>query len=441
MVEQSRKQNVVIPILLAMIFMCAYIFLPFKYFAASVIALIGVAAVLYDVRLGLMAAVFSLPYLPDMLGLLFMIFLLGAFVFNEIIRKRENISTNPIDIGVFLYILVIIFSTITSIYPTGSLRDLALHLAGFSFLFVMVNTIKTKEDFNKLAVIIIASATLVALYGLYQYVVGVELDAAWVDVENNPNMRTRIYSVFYNPNILAEYLIMLIPISVSLFWFNKKIGKKVLFLGTTLVMALALVLTMSRGGWLGFAFSAFVFILLIQRKLLLSVIPIVVAGIYLLPQSILNRLLSIGNMADSSNAYRIKMWEVAGQIIKDNWKAGVGFGHLPFKQTFETYIRTMPTYHAHNTFIEVAAELGIPGLIVFLFFLFVIFKYGILKIYRSEDKYIKIMGAGVISGLAGLLLHGMVENVLYIPRIIITFWMMIAFILTLVRIEDNSHAS
>ena len=250
----------------------------------------------------------------------------------------------------------------------------------------------------------------------------------------------KVYSVFYNPNILAEYLIMLIPISVGLFWYNKEIKKKVLYLGTTLVMTLALILTLSRGGWLGFAFSAFVFILIIERKLLLSIIPISVLGIYLLPQSIINRILSIGNMADSSNAYRLKMWEITRQIIKDNWKAGVGFGHLPFKQTFESYIRTMPTYHAHNTFLEVAAEIGIPGLIVFLFFLFIIFKYGILKIYNSQDRYIKVLGAGVISGLAGVLLHGLVENVLYIPRIIITFWMMISFILTLVRIED-SHIS
>ena len=301
----------------------------------------------------------------------------------------------------------------------------------------MVNSVKSKEDFNKIVVMLVFSATLVALYGLFQYIVGVEMEAAWLDVENNPDIRTRIYSVFHNPNILAEYLIMTIPLSVSLFWHSKRIHKKIIFLGTTLIMSLALVLTLSRGGWLGFAFSAFIFIILVERRLLLTLIPITLGGVYLLPQTIINRILSIGNLSDSSNAYRITMWEITLDIIKDNWVAGVGFGHLPFKQTFETYIRTHPTFHAHNTYLETAAEMGIPGLIVFLLFLFTLFKYGIKKLVKSEDKYISTVSAGVLSGLGGVMFHGAVENVLYLPKIIITFWILVSFILTLVRIQDG----
>ena len=46
------------------------------------------------------------------------------------------------------------------------------------------------------------------------------------------------------------------------------------------------------------------------------------------------------------------------------------------------------------------------------------------------------MGAGAISALGGVLLHGLVENVLYLPKIILTFWILVSFILTLVRITD-----
>ena len=108
--------------------------------------------------------------------------------------------------------------------------------------------------------------------------------------------------------------------------------------------------------------------------------------------------------------------EITLDIIKDNWVAGVGFGHLPFKQTFETYIRTHPTFHAHNTYLETAAEMGIPGLIVFLLFLFTLFKYGIKKLVKSEDKYISTVSAGVLSGLGGVMFHGAVENVFIYQR-------------------------
>lgn len=383
----------------------------------------------------LMAASFLMPFLPDMAGLLMMYSLTAVYLVNDVMNEHNDLTRSKMDIPIILYLIIIVISTFTSITFIGSLRDLALHLGGLSFVFVMVNTIKTKNAFNAIVTVLVFSATLVALYGLYQYVVGVEIDAAWLDVENNPDVRVRVYSVFHNPNILAEYLIMIIPLSVGLFWHTKKISKKIIFLGTTLIMILAMLMTLSRGSWVGFAFSALVFIVLVEKRLLLSVIPMSLAGLYFLPQSILNRIMSIGNFADSSIAYRFTMWDITMDIIRDYPIAGVGFGHLPFKQVFETYIRTMPIYHSHNTFLQTTVEMGIPGIVVFLFLLFVLFKYGILNLVRSEDRYIRILSASAISSLGGVLAHGMAENVLYLPRIIFTFWILVGLILTLDRVR------
>ena len=437
MVEQIRRKEFIIPVLFGILLAILYHILPLNYLAVAFVGLIGLVLILYDIKLGLMAGVFLAPFLPDMLGLLFMYFLLAVFVFRKLVKDENPLTMTKLDMPIILFLIIIIISTITSISPIDSLRDLALHIGGLSFLFVMINSVKEKKDFNIIVTILVFTATLVALYGLYQYLVGVEVDKAWLDVENNPGITTRVYSVFNNPNILAEYLVMIIPLSVSLFWFSKKLSKKIIFLGTTLIMVLALVLTSSRGGWIGFAFSALVFILLIEKRLLLSLIPISLGGLFLLPDTIINRILSIGNLADSSNAYRITMWEITLDIIKDHWLAGVGFGHLPFKQTFETYIRTMPTFHAHNTYLETAAEMGIPGLVAFLLFLFVLFKYGIKELIRQDDRYIRVMAAGALSGLAGVLFHGLVENILYLPRIIFTFWIMVSLVLTLFRIREQ----
>lgn len=436
-VEQIRRKEFIIPVLFGILLAILYHILPLNYLAVAFVGLIGLVLILYDIKLGLMVGVFLAPFLPDMLGLLFMYFLLAVFVFHKLVKDENPLTMTKLDMPIILFLIIIIISTITSISPIDSLRDLALHIGGLSFLFVMINSVEEKKDFNIIVTILVFTATLVALYGLYQYLVGVEVDKAWLDVENNPGITTRVYSVFNNPNILAEYLVMIIPLSVSLFWFSKKLSKKIIFLGTTLIMVLALVLTSSRGGWIGFAFSALVFILLIEKRLLLSLIPITLGGLFLLPDTIINRILSIGNLADSSNAYRITMWEITLDIIKDHWLAGVGFGHLPFKQTFETYIRTMPTFHAHNTYLETAAEMGIPGLVAFLLFLFVLFKYGIKELIRQDDRYIRVMAAGALSGLAGVLFHGLVENILYLPRIIFTFWIMVSLVLTLFRIREQ----
>lgn len=430
-----KRKDLILPLIFGIIFALIYPILPLKYFAAGLVGFLALIAILYDIKIGIVGAVFLIPFLPDMISLLFIMFLVAVYFYDHITKRKNSLDARPVYIPLILYALIMLIGTITSINPGGSFRDLTIHFVSLGLVFLLINSIDRLEEFNVVVTFIVFSATIVALIGLYQYLVGVPIDAAWVDVENNPDIRARVYSVFGNPNVLAEYLIMTIPLSISLMWYSKKIHKKLIFLATSGVLILSLVLTLSRGGWIGFAFSAFVFVLLIEKRLLLSIIPISVAGVFLLPQPILNRILSIGNLADSSNAYRLTMWGITLEIIRDHPIVGVGLGHIPFKQTFETYIRTMPTYHAHNTYLEIAAELGIPGLIAFLFLLFIVFKYGIQKLINGENRYIKIMAAGIFSGLAGVLAHGAVENVIYLTRIIVYFWILIGLVLVLMKIK------
>ena len=439
MVIKFKRKDLLLPLIFGVFFALMYPVLPVEYFLAGIVGFLGIIAVLYDIKIGILAGVFLIPFLPDMLSLVFVIFLVMVYIYDHLVKKTSPLDVASVYIPIIIFGIIITIGTITSIDIMGSFRDFAIHFVSFGLVFVMINSIDRLEDFNIIVTMIVFSATIVALIGLYQYIVGVPVDAGWVDVSNNPDIKARVYSVFDNPNILAEYLVMTIPLSISLFWYTKKIVKKVLFLATSAILTLSLVLTLSRGGWIGFAVSALIFILLVEKRFLLSIIPIGIGGLLFLPKSILSRILSIGNLGDSSNSYRITMWKIALNIIKDNPLAGVGFGHKPFQQTFETYISDMPTYHAHNTYIELAAELGIPGLIAFLFLMFIIFKYGIQKLINQENRYIKIMAAGLFAGLGGLLAHGAVENVIYLTRIILYFWIMIGLILTLIKIKKQEE--
>lgn len=393
-----------------------------------------IGIVLYEMKLWLMIGVFIFPFLPNILSLVYMFFLLLLFIANNILKSSNPLTKSKMDLPVVLFLLIIIISTLTSINPLGSFRDLSLHVGGLSLLFVMVNSITNKKDLNYIITGLVTSATIVAFYGLYQYLLGVKMDTGWIDTANNPGITTRVYSVFDNPNILAEYLVMIIPLSVSLLYYERELGKKLVFSLTTFLMVLALILTLSRGGWLGFAFSALIFIILVKRRLLIALFPIGLGAILFLPDTLINRILSIGNLSDSSNAYRLGMWKISLDIIRDRWMAGVGLGYLPFKETFEDYTSTMATYHAHNTYLQTAAEMGIPGLIGFLFMVFSLFKYGIKDLLGGDDEYIRIMGAGILSGLGGIMVHGLFENILYLPKIIILFWLLVSLLLTLFRL-------
>ncbi|WP_427340374.1 O-antigen ligase family protein [Caloranaerobacter sp. DY30410] len=398
---------------------------------------IAILLSIIDIKIGIGLAIFILPFIPKAYSLVYLICLFMVFIFRQIFIVRQDFKKSVFGVFIFVLAFVMLISTLTSYNPQGSFRDLVIHFSSLGFLIVVVNNIENKKQLNSILTLFVFTAVLVAIYGLYQYKAGIKLDKAWVDVSINPDINTRVFSVFGNPNILAEYLIMSIPISISLFWFTKKLLKKLIFLVSSLILIVTLILTFSRGGWLGFAFGLLIFVILVEKRLLLSLIPAGVLAIFIMPSSVIHRITTIGNLSDSSNAYRIKVWTITLDIIRDNLITGVGFGYIPFRETFVKYIRTMNVYHAHNMYLETLAEMGIGGFVLFILFIFIIYKYAIITLIKNNDRYLKTIIAGVLAGLSSVLFHGLFENILYLPRIIITFWLLISFILVAVRLSKN----
>ncbi len=415
-----------------------YYYFGFKFFAAGVIAVCGFIMVIYDVKIGLFTSALVYPFLPDAVGLL-MLLSMGFFVLVRSILFKDKFEVMDLTLPIGLFAFVAIFRTITSIEPMGSLRDLGLNAAGLSFVFAMTNSIKNKKELNAFISVFLVSALFVGLLGVYQKFTGVQMRPEWLDVENNTDIAVRVYSVFQNPNILAEYLVMLIPLAVGITWHTKSMRKKFVFLIATGILFLCILLTLSRGGWVGLGFAALMFIILVDRRLFLLAIPVGIGGLSFLPKQVLNRILSIGSTVDTSNSYRIKIWEITMDVIRDHKVGGVGFGYIPFKSTFETYIRTMPIYHAHNTYLEIAAEIGIAGLFIFMLFMLSTLKYAYINLVKSTDKYYKYIGAGLCASIVGIMGHGLVEHFLYIPRIIFTFWIIIGIIFTAIKIQKKEN--
>ncbi len=427
MVKRSEENNLIVPGILSVVLALLYFILGTKYFLAALVLSIGGFLSLIDFRIAIFGITFLMPFLPNVFALLGFLGV-GILYFLRRIFIEKNTTIHNVYSGIIgIYLIIIVIQTITSVNFKGSLRDLGFHIGGLAYVFAIVNTIKTKKDFNAFITVLLASVTIVALIGVLQIFTGVEIRREWLDVEANPDVQVRVFSVFGNPNTLAEYLVFFIPLGVGMFWHTKNMKKKFVFGAAVASMMVCLIFTMSRGGWIGIAMAALIYCLLIDRRLLLLAIPMVFGALIVLPPTFLNRIMSIGNLSDSSNAHRFNIWNISMEMIRDNFLGGVGLGHLPFKEVFETYSRTINAYHAHNSFIQTFAELGFIGFVVFIIMLLDFIRYPIMKLVNNvrsinEDKYFKYIGAGVVAGIIGVFTHGLVENVLYLPKIIFSFW-------------------
>ncbi|MDO5713763.1 MAG: O-antigen ligase family protein [Tissierellia bacterium] len=409
-------------------------FVKSKYILTLFIGLCFMAFTYFHPMIGLLSTLFGYIFLPDILSLAFVLGITFMYLFRSFMTGDTIVKPERQERVFFVFFIYLILSTIFSTYVKGSIRDLGIHLGGFCLFIILLTELKNKERIYSALTILSLATTLIALYGISQYFTGVEIKKEWVDVANNPDLKVRIFSVFGNPNIFAEYLVLFLPISVGLFWSAKKDSQKIFYLGQFLIGVIALGLTMSRGGWLGLMVAAAFFLFFVEKRFFLLAVPIGAFIFYKLPEGILRRITSIFNFADSSTAYRFKMWEITGDIIRDYPIIGVGLGHLPFKRMFETYIRTMPIYHAHNTFLEVLAEMGVLGLLLFLILIGNVYYFGTKTLLRNKDPFYQVMGAALLAGFTGALFHGMFENLLYLMKITTTFWILMALIFALGRV-------
>jgi O-antigen ligase len=196
---------------------------------------------------------------------------------------------------------------------------------------------------------------------------------------------------------------------------------------------IALFLTGTRAAWLALVVSVFLIIFFKNRKLIPIFILLGIACFPLLPDQITKRIMTLTKLGnDSSSQYRIKIYKSVIPIIKDYWYSGLGLGNEVFANIYKKYYRFTGSgtiAHSHNLFLQIWLEMGIMGVLSFLWFIIRMFKKSIKAIFGEADKAVKnVLVAGVAS-IAGALLMGMTDYVWFYPRGMFIFWAVIGIIL------------
>jgi len=392
--------------------------------------------ILYKPEFGLYFTVFVLPfvsfrYVILLFGLTTISFFLKVLIVGDFSFKRI-----PLKYSMALFLIPLIFATITSVTLVKSIEKLIVYLIAFLFLFISIYLIDSKQKLYYLIIAAIISATLVGLYGIYQYKSGIELKEVWIDQKQNPDVEIRVISTFDNPNILAEYLILTIPITFALLYNTNSLLKKVFFFLGIAVQGICILLTYSRGGWLGLFLAMLIFAIFVDRRLLFLYVAGGIGLIILNPKSIIARLSTIVSLEDSSNAYRITLWKASILMIKDFWLNGIGLGVDAFRAIYPQYmIQGIVAAHSHNVFLQLLVETGIFGFIGFLSFVINSIRMNFIAFVKGMDVKIKRISISVIASIIGILLHGLVDYVFFSNRVIMMFLVLISIGMIGYRLE------
>ncbi len=393
-----------------------YYFSPL-YILALIFVLIWAYAVISKPEIGVLTLFFAIPFLPTMLLASIVIYVFLCYSV-KLFRGKRVLRFEPVDILALAFVLLTLCGGVISLSFT-SLKPALLMVVLMCGYFLTVGLIRTREWLVKCSLALVISGVIESLYATVLYFTGSGYSSdAWVDSEMFSSIGRRAVGTLDNPNMLAEYLILVIPIAVSMLVGRGEGLRRFQAFVSIAIMGACLILTWSRGAWLALMIAALIYVLMWHHRSIwlifggIAALPVIIT---FLPSSIVSRFTSIGNLSDSSTSYRVYIWRAVVEMISDNTWSGIGIGEGAWDRVYPlyTYIGVEAAPHSHNLYLQIWLELGVIGLLAFAVFIFMLCQSGFTLFSRlsgntglastdiSEDIMKQNLQSGITDNAAG----------------------------------------
>jgi O-antigen ligase/Flp pilus assembly protein TadD len=408
---------------------------------------------------------YCIPVFAPIKDLLFQILVLLGFVMwslKIISAGRICFRANSMDKPILLYLFMGLFSLIWTINIYNSILAIPLFIAGPILFFIITNSIKKEKTIKKLLLLIISVATCMGTYGILQYL-GIDFEF-W---GGNLAGRRQIFGLFGNVNYFAEYMILPLSLTIGLILSKEKVFNRFFLLLILVIMSTALFLTFTRGSYLAIALSIPVILFLYYRsssndtnkqyykKIILYFLLLVIialAAIYVphplnkknTPLGKLRNRVTIESLTSGSSILRrVATWKFTWMMVEDYPLLGSGLGTynyhtLKYQAEFFAKDNNRDIYphgraaQAHNEYLQLWSELGIIGLLVFLWIVVSYYHYILkyLQLMKNKEKAITI---GLAAGVTAVLVDAIFGFPLQLAASLSLFWMFLG--LTTVQIN------
>jgi putative inorganic carbon (HCO3(-)) transporter len=337
---------------------------------------------------------------------------------------------------------VAVLETPLAIDPDAAIRQVAQLVTGVLMALAVVAAARRIQDVRWLAgaVVLVGTAVcLLALPGAGQ----LRPRYGGAVVEN------RAQGLFTEPNQLGSFSALVLFLACAL-WLGGRTGPVRTAAGLAALVAVsALALSLSRGSWLGAATGSVVLLAAVPmaRRRLLLLAPVAVAALLLLvvlrldiPQLAVlqERLQTFANPTASPWDDRPGIYREAWSQVQDRPLTGFGPGGFPVASSrAESGVRTIGAFHAHNVLLTVAAEAGVPVVLLLVGFTVSVGVVA-LRAIRRLRSWGRPRDAALVACLAAALMvvvgQGLVDFTLRNPIIIMLVWSVVGLLLAADRV-------
>ncbi len=348
------------------------------------------------------------------------------------------LRTPPGTIGaingwLLLVLGVAVVATGFSPVPRAALVGLVKLVSYLSVYALMRQLLATAPAWwDRLVGALLAGELITSVIGIRQLYGDASALARWSDSNSVAEGTVRIYSTLENPNLLGGYLLPILPLAVVALLRWQGLGRRLFAMASLVLGLVALVLTYSRGAWMGMVASlGLLALLLVLRQtrdwpplwrrlfpfLLLAGATLVLVVLVTQVEPLRVRVMSlVAGREDSSNNFRMNVWTSALAMIQDRPWIGIGPGNHAFNLIYPLY--QQPKFNALSAYsipLELLVEAGIPGLLAGIGLLFTAVRVGLGQ--WKADSPMALPSLAAVAVFAGLGVQGLTDTIFFRPEV------------------------
>ena len=337
-------------------------------------------------------------------------------------QHRSLFECSPVNISVLGLLLMLPVTLWVTENPQKTLFDISWLLIGIGAFYLISALCISMVIVRWLAALSVLAGLLIIIFVPPYVTWNLRPQSAFL-LEVYQNF-PKIKELSAHPNTLSVCLLTCLPFYTGLLLFN---GRKIraldwLFTASVVLMGLGfLYFSQSVGGWAGLAVAFLLLLLLRWRRIGLLVILVSCAAltyfmIFGQPEAI--KAFTMREFVEPLKV-RSEMWVRAIYFIREFPITGVGMGtyHQKVDTLFPLTItppESFPHPHAHNAYLQMAVDLGLPGLAAWISIL-IAALIAAWQVYckgrERRDPWVLGLGAGLLATQVGLMAHGLVDNV------------------------------
>ena len=352
--------------------------------------------------------------------------LITVWVVKRLITRDIGDLKNIPFLLIALYWSWTVLSCVNSGYFKESMRGV-LKAAEYSLLFITAATSFGDEKVAKRSLYVLVFASLlISADGFFQYITGYDFirhrNLIYLDYLH------RVSASFVHPNDFGVYLLVVALVFAGvIFSVNQRFRMKALFAVPLSMILFSLYLTKSRGAWLSFILAFLALGALKARKVLAVFVALLIITFFMLPYTVQEHVYGAANLQSGTTWERLMLWKGTINMIKEH--PVLGFGVNTYSRNFPKY--KPPEYpdvrYAHNSYLQMASEIGTVGALIFLVFLITVLIFSLNQIVLARDSLVKDILAGLFAGLLGFSANCIVDTHLYSVNLAVFFHIMLGF--------------